>query len=129
MAGLAAANVDSPQGTVLIVEDQPLIASLLQTMLEELRFTGIIIADNVESAMAVAGGQSFGLALLDINVGGKDVYPIADALRSAGTPVVFTTGYRRGDIRSDWKNAPILEKPFTLQQLAAALGELGLSLD
>ena len=110
---------------VLLVEDEGLVAMMLEDILEDL---GCEIAGSlasVESALAwIEDGGSADLALLDVNLSGKPVFPVADALEARGVPFVFATGYGEGhDPR--FKDTPLLGKPIRQDRLEALLRRYG----
>jgi DNA-binding LytR/AlgR family response regulator len=64
------------------------------------------------------------LAVLDVNLGGTEVYPAAELLRSRGTPIIFVTGYGRRGVPNTWHQFPILQKPFTSRELEKAIAHV-----
>jgi DNA-binding response OmpR family regulator len=106
---------------VLIVEDEILIALMLQDMLEEVGFAVEAIAHSVESGLELAGKADVQLAILDINLNGEEAYPIADLLRGKGVPFIFSTGYGAGKLHSDYAAVPQLVKPYQQDSLRAAI--------
>lgn len=103
---------------VLLVEDEFLIALMAEEMLAELGATVAAQAADVERALALVREQPVDAALVDLNLGGERGEPIAAALRTIGTPFVIATGY--GAAIKDNFGAPVLEKPYTQEQLASA---------
>ena len=107
---------------VLVVEDDFVIANVIA---EAFRAQGAHIvgpAGNLKDALAIATGKEhIDGAVLDVNLRGEMVYPVADVLRSKGVPIVFTTGYDTGDVVSRFADAPCLQKPFRLELLVHAL--------
>ena len=77
---------------------------------------------SVAEATAVADKGDFEAAILDVNLGGELVYPVADLLSSRGIPFVFVTGYGRESIDRRFANAPVLEKPIELTSLEDIFG-------
>lgn len=107
---------------ILVVEDEMMIAMLVEDMLEELGCTVVGPAHAVEPALALASnGEVIDAALLDVNVAGQPVFAIADALRAKGVPMIFSTGYGEAGLRPEDRGAPVLQKPFRASDLAAAL--------
>src|SRR3954471_16913155 len=96
---------------VLLVEDEALIAMLMQDMLSELDCDVVETAGELDEAVAAARAGSFDLAFVDLNLAGVPAYPVAQALRERGIPFAFVTGYGAA---SDAANAdvPVLQKPF-----------------
>lgn len=106
---------------VLLVEDEGLVAMMLEDLLQDL---GCEIAGSLASVEAalnwIGDGGAADLALLDVNLSGKPVFPVAEALKAQGTPFAFVTGYGEGhDPR--FKDAPVLGKPIRQELLEALL--------
>ena len=107
---------------VLVVEDEMMIAMLVEDMLGELGCTVIGPAHAVPAALDLAStAPDIDAALLDINLGGQPVFAIADALRARGVPMIFSTGYGESGLRDVDRGAPVLQKPFRANDLEAAL--------
>ena len=77
---------DTPGRRVLLVEDEAMIAMLLEDMLEDLGHELVRVANRLEDAVAAAGTEAIDLAILDLNLGGVLTYPAADALAERGIP-------------------------------------------
>ena len=111
--------MSSLRGTrVLVVEDEAMLALHLEAMLLDLGCVVAGTADKLDDAMRMAGTSDFDVALLDINLGGKRVDPVADAIRARGTPIVFVTGYGRTAA-----TGLVLEKPYDAATLERILNE------
>jgi CheY-like chemotaxis protein len=107
---------------VLIVEDESLVAMLLETILEDMCCTPVGPAATVDEGLQmVAGDEPLDAALLDVNVAGRQVFPIAEALRARGVPFVFSTGYGEGGLPDEWRGQSTLQKPFTESAVRDAL--------
>jgi len=106
---------------VLIIEDETLIALLLEDMLTDLGCTILGSASTVEAAIDMLERTPPGLAVLDINLGGEKSYAVAEALAKRGVPFVFSTGYADGRLEAPWQDRPVLQKPFGQEQLAEAV--------
>src|SRR5882762_9114716 len=78
---------------ILVVEDELMIRMLLEDMLGELGYTVAAEAARVEEALEAAKNADFDLAILDVNLNGQPISPVADALVARGRPFVFATGY------------------------------------
>jgi len=114
---------EPPVGTrVLIVEDDSIIAMTAEDMLDEIGCKTAAIAANVREAIARIGDTSFDIALLDLNLKEEDSLPVAQRLREAGKPFIFATGYDGLPPNSGFNDAPVISKPYRLEQLAAILG-------
>ncbi len=114
---------------ILIVEDESLVAMLLETILEDMGCVTVGPISNIEDALALLSGDEAGAldgALLDVNVAGREVFPVADVLKARGVPFVFSTGYGQGGLPDEWRNQATIQKPFTEaaveQALMTALG-------
>lgn len=109
---------------VLVVEDEMLVALLIEEMLADI---GCIILgpfSTVTKALAAASTEGFDLAVLDVNVAGEKVYPVADALAARDIPFLFLSGYGDTAIppgHPDWK---VCNKPFKVQELTDMLSAL-----
>jgi len=98
---------------VLVVEDEAMIAMLVEDMLDTLGCKVVGPAYGLETAMALAkSADDIDVALLDINLAGLSTFPVADALRVRGVPVVFATGYGEAELREVDRGAPVLMKPY-----------------
>ena len=106
---------------VLLVEDETLVAMLTESMLEDLGCELAGLACGLEEALDLAETERFDLALLDVNLGGRQVFPVADLLAQRGTPFVFTTGYGVSGLREDLRDRPSLAKPFRRDELRDVL--------
>jgi CheY-like chemotaxis protein len=107
---------------VLIVEDESLVAMLLETILEDMGCQPVGPAANIDDGLALASGEeALDAALLDVNVGGRQVFPVAEALRARGVPFIFSTGYGEGGLPDEWRGQATLQKPFTEAAVRDAL--------
>jgi CheY-like chemotaxis protein len=110
---------------ILIVEDEPLIAMMLEDFLEILDRQLAGVADNVASALALVAAGGIDGAILDVNLrGGETSWPIADALAAAGIPFVLATGGSGDSIAEQHRDRPVLSKPFTMDGVEKALDGL-----
>jgi CheY-like chemotaxis protein len=107
---------------VLIVEDEPATALLLENMLTELGFDEVLIAYDARDA---AGCVSPDLAILAMNIGEDRIIPLAEKLRASNVPVLFSTGQAACDLPSGWSSPPPVPKPLDKRMLHAALCSLG----
>jgi len=106
---------------VLVVEDEMMIAMLIEDMLDEFGCKLIGPATNVPSALELIGKEQVEVAVLDLNLDGQDTYAIADVLRQKKVPFIFATGYGSTGLRKEYGNRPVLQKPFQARDLEAAL--------
>src|SRR6266849_1942559 len=106
---------------VLVVEDEVMIRMLLEDMLGELGYTVAAEAARVEEALEATKHAEFDLAILDVNLDGQPISPVADALVARGTPFVFATGYGERGLPELYRDRPTLKKPFQLDGLKRML--------
>ena len=107
---------------VLVVEDEAIVAINLESMLEELGCSILGPIMQLDKAIqAVGKGMTPAVAILDVNLNGQRVFPLARLLTAQGTPIVFATGYGREGLPADWQDFPVIQKPYTLQQVADAV--------
>jgi CheY-like chemotaxis protein len=97
---------------VLFVEDEPLVAIMIEDMLVDLGVEVVGPASRVDQALALAREADIEAAVLDINVGGQSTYEVADVLRQRGVPVIFATGYGSSALPERFRGTPTLHKPF-----------------
>lgn len=109
---------------VLIVEDEALIALAVETLLRDFGCDVVAVAYHVSEALGVARSLPIDIALLDVNVAGKEVFPVADTLLSRSIPFVFASGYGVNALRADLRRHPLVHKPFAPQELRRALEDV-----
>lgn len=102
---------------VLLVEDEFIVALDIAEVLRENGCEVIGPAGTVESALVLARKEDLDVALLDINVAGDRIDPVAEALQSRGIPIILATGYSEASLPKDWRHLPRLTKPFRRAQL------------
>jgi len=106
---------------VLIVEDESLVAMLLETILEDMGCLAVGPAATVDEGLRMAADEAVDAALLDVNVAGRQVFPVAQVLKDRGVPFIFSTGYGEGGLPDEWRGQPTLQKPFTEAAVRDAL--------
>ena len=107
---------------VLVVEDETMIALLVEDMLDELGCAVVGPAHALDVALDLARTEDgLDAAVLDVNLAGQPVFPVADALRAKGVPAIFSTGYGEASLREADRGSPVLQKPFRAGDLAKAL--------
>lgn len=106
---------------VLVVEDEAVVAMLLEDMLIDLGHEVAGAAGRFDQALEAAQTLAVDLAILDVNLNGTLTYPVAEALRARGVPVIFATGYGSDGLRDDWRSAPVIQKPFQIRDLERAI--------
>lgn len=110
---------------ILIVEDEPLIAMMLEDFLDVLGRQAAGVADSVSTALPLVAAGGIDAAIVDVNLnGGERCWPIADALADAGIPFIVATGGGDDMIADGHKHRPVLAKPFTMDAVEKALAAL-----
>lgn len=109
---------------ILIVEDETIVAMMVEDMLLDFGCIPVGPARNLASAMTAATEEKLDGAILDVNLRGERVDPIADKLNERGIPFVFATGYGQAGIDTRFKAVPVLQKPFEATGLSRALMEI-----
>lgn len=109
---------------VLVVEDEAVVAMLLEDMLMDLGHEVAAAFGRIEQALAAAGTLDLDLAILDVNLNGVFTYPIAEALKARNVPVIFATGYGADGLREDWRSCPVIQKPFQIRDLERAIARI-----
>ena len=110
---------------ILIVEDEPLIAMMLEDFLEVLDKGVAGTVDTVAGALHALGAGGIDAAILDLNLrGGEKSTPVAEALANAGVPFVFATGGGDDMVDPRFRDRPRLQKPFTMDNVARVLDSL-----
>lgn len=113
-AGLA------PGKRVLVVEDEVIVAMQLEDLLLDMGCDVIGPACRIEDALELAESENLDAAVLDVNINGRSVCPVAERLHARGVPVVYATGYGKAGCK-DLPEGPVLQKPYLPADLASAL--------
>jgi CheY-like chemotaxis protein len=107
---------------VLVVEDESMVSMLMEDMLQDLGCTVVGTVARFDEALKQATNDpAFDVALLDVNLNGKQTFPIAEQLAARGVRFIFATGYGEGILPHSLQGGLILQKPFELQALQKAL--------
>ena len=106
---------------VLVVEDEMTVAMLIEDMVNELAFEIAGVVPRLEDAMRLADSDDFDVAMLDVHLNGKTVFPFAAELDKRGIPYLFATAYGGRGIPSEFRGRLVLEKPFGPLELSRAL--------
>ena len=112
-----------PGGSVFLVEDEVMIRMMVADMLEELGYSVAAEAGEINEAVRLAGTTEFDIAILDVNVNGKVISPVAEVLAGRGRPFIFATGYGAQGLPEEYRNRPTLQKPFQMETLAKVLAD------
>ena len=110
--------------SVLLVEDDPMLALVLEESLDQLGYAVSDKVARVADALIRVERRGFDVALVDVNLGGEDSFAVADRLLAQGVPFVFTTGYRANSIPDRFEGVPLMTKPFRHRDIDAALKQL-----
>jgi CheY-like chemotaxis protein len=115
---------------VLIVEDEALVAMMVEDLLIDLGCEVAGVAASVAAAIELIDdpGRQIDAAILDVNLGRETAYPVAERLASRGVPFAFATGYGASGVIPKFAAVPILVKPFAdeeLQRVVQLLAEAG----
>lgn len=102
---------------VLVVDDEPLVAMDLVTILDEVGCTVLGPVGTVGAARALIDKHEFDFALLDANLGGHSAETLARAIAARRIPFAFITGYTRAALAADFRSVPVVGKPFSRQQI------------
>lgn len=109
---------------VLLIEDEPLVAMDISQEIEEAGATVIAIARTLSDALTAARGETFDVAVLDGNLGGEPVDGVAEALWTRGIPFCFVSGYGPEHLPADFREVPLVQKPFHPEMLRLVLGAI-----
>lgn len=101
---------------VLLVEDESLVAMMVEDMLLDLGCE-VVLAMRLDKAVALARTETFDVAVLDVNLGEGRSYPIADILFERCTPFLFATGYGLKGLETAYRGVPVLQKPYQAEPL------------
>lgn len=115
---------ERPSWRIFVVEDEMLLALMIEDMLSDLGHRVVALATRLEPAVTLARTVDVDVAVLDINLAGAQSFPIADVLKERGIPFVFATGYGSLGLNEAHADAHTLKKPFEAKDLSAAIGEV-----
>lgn len=109
---------------ILVVEDEMTVAMLIEDMVAELAYEVAGVVPRLEDAMRLLDSDSFDLAMLDVHLNGKTVFPFAAELQDRGIPFLFATAYGARGIPEEFRDHFVLQKPFGPVELRRALMDL-----
>jgi CheY-like chemotaxis protein len=108
---------------ILIVEDEPLISMMLEDFLESLGHVVAGTCDTVAAALDRVEEGGFDVAIVDVNLNGEQIWPVADRLAEKGVPYILATGGHIEPPPEAHASVPVLSKPFTLDAIEPILAE------
>jgi DNA-binding response OmpR family regulator len=109
---------------VLIVEDEYLVALMIKDFLVEFGCATVGPIGSVAKALAAIDVETFDVAVLDVNLAGEKIYPVAETLAARGVPFLLVSGYGEGAIPADHQEWRVCTKPFRGDDLAAMLASV-----
>src|SRR5262249_60652597 len=122
--GATPMTVSSGAPGFFVVEEEYLIRMLLEDMLDELGYRVAAAVGTISEASQIAKSGEFSAAILDVNLDGQEIYPVADILAGRGLPFVFVTGYGERSLPDPYWGRPALQKPFQAAELKTTLAGL-----
>ncbi|WP_269716028.1 response regulator [Caulobacter sp. NIBR2454] len=117
-------GVDLKSLRILVVEDEALVSMLVEDMLEDLGCVVVGPAAELEEALVLARDGEIDAALLDVNLGGRPIFPVADVLKARGVPFAFASGYGEAGLSEEHRGSAVLQKPFRESDLKRVLEEI-----
>lgn len=110
---------------ILLVEDELLVSTMLEDMLAEFGCIVVASVPTVADALAaIRAANNIDAAILDVNLKGEKVFPVADLLGNQGVPVVFSTGFGPADLAERYPGTHLLHKPYGPEPLAKLLTDI-----
>ena len=108
---------------LLVVEDETIVALMLEDMLGDFGCVVVDVAGTLAKGLDLATDENLDLdgAILDVNLGGEQVYPVAERLETRGVPFIFCTGYGRAGLAPSFAHIPTLAKPYLREELEVML--------
>ncbi len=116
-------NTTATQRCVLIVEDEMCLAMMLEDILTDAGHK-VLKAARLPAALALAESEAIDGAILDINLAGVQVFPVADMLARRRIPYLFASAYGDAGLPDDYRQQPVLQKPYGHEQLQQALAAM-----
>jgi CheY-like chemotaxis protein len=113
-----------PRASIFLVEDEGLIRLMLTDMIEELGHRVVAEVGNIEVGQALAGTAIFDLAILDINIAGRIISPVAEIVHRRGLPFVFVSGYGPEGRPRAFSGQPMLQKPVSTLRLHETINSI-----
>jgi len=107
--------------SILVVEDEPLIAMMLEDFLDSLGHKVHATCESVGEAVKAVDSGGFELAILDVNLKGENVWPVASRLREKKVPFILATGGHVDPPPAEFSTVPVIEKPYTIDRVSPAI--------
>jgi CheY-like chemotaxis protein len=107
-----------PGGSVFLVEDEVMIRMMVVDMLAELGYRVAAEAGEINEAIRLAQCSEYDFAILDVNVNGRVISPVAELIKARNRPFIFATGYGSAGLPEEYRDRPALQKPFQIETLA-----------
>jgi two-component sensor histidine kinase/CheY-like chemotaxis protein len=114
-------NVRRSGPAILVVEDEPMVGMLTRDLLHKMGYDVVGPLNNIEDALRVGHEAELHCAVLDVNLAGSPIFPVARVLAARGIPFMFLTGYEEAVIDDEYRSRPILRKPIDSGELESAL--------
>ena len=112
----------SPQRhSILLVEDEAMIAMMLEEFVESMGYSVHAIAGTVGEACDIARNGDFDMAILDCHLEGEEVWPVAKILDDRGIPYILSSGGSIAEMPEAFANKPMLAKPYTIASISEFL--------
>ena len=121
--GAQARDAQERRRCVLVAEDEMALAMLVEDILDDAGYR-VLKAARVPAAVQLATDATIDAAILDINLGGTMVFPVAARLRQRGIPFLFASGYGKDGIPAEYAGYPVLQKPYLPPRLQAMLAQV-----
>ncbi|MBB3656638.1 DNA-binding response OmpR family regulator [Rhizobium sp. BK650] len=102
---------------VLVVEDEGMVALMIEDMLHDLGFKVVASVSRLADARAVAAEVEADLGVLDVNLAGEPSFSVAEILRERQIPFIFSTGYGLSGLPDEFADQPLVGKPFSTSEL------------
>ncbi|HET9232181.1 MAG TPA: response regulator [Vitreimonas sp.] len=106
---------------VLIIEDESIVAMMIEDLIVDMGHEVVGTAGRLEQAQKLVEDLAIDFAIVDVNLNGVHTYPVAETLKARGVPFVFATGYGVQGLKDEWKQTPVLQKPFQPDELTRAI--------
>jgi CheY-like chemotaxis protein len=106
---------------VLLIDDEVLIRMMVSDMLEDLGHVVVAEAGELDRSLILARSADFDLAILDVNLNGIMIDPVADAIIARRIPFIFATGYSSPSVAAKYHQTPRLRKPSAVKDLESAI--------